>query len=73
MQLALSKSDLQEHFKVAYEYSGKWQVDFSPTKCVVMVFRRDTAPHMNIMLGRHKVKGFIHEQLGVCLAIELKG
>ena len=70
--LALLKPGWQEHFKVAYDYSRKLQFDFSPTKCVVIVFGRNTAPHMNT-LGSHKIKeSVVEEHLGVCLATEPK-
>ena len=39
-----------------------------------MVFRRDTASHVNIILGSHKIKEpVMEEHLRMCLATEPKG
>ena len=39
-----------------------------------MVFGRDTAPHVNIALGSHKIKEpAMEEHPGVCLATEPEG
>lgn len=48
---ALHKLGLNVLLEIAHEYSQTWKFNFSPSKCVVMIWGRDRSPQVNIKLG----------------------
>ena len=48
---ALYKHGLNELLQMAYDYSKKWLFEFSPEKCLVMIWERDRDPNMNVYMG----------------------
>ena len=49
----LYKHGLNELLQIAYNYSKKWysSIEFSPEKCLVMVWGRDRDPDINVYMG----------------------
>ena len=43
--MALNKISLQRQLNIVYQYSCKWRYLYNPTKCMVIIFGKDTTKH----------------------------
>ena len=68
---ALYKHGLNELLQITYDYSKKWFFEFSPEKCLVMVWGRDRDPDMNVYMG-NEMLSLVNEckHMGIKLANE---
>ena len=68
---ALYKHGLNEMLQIAYDYSKKWFFEFSPEKCIVMVWGRDRDPDVNVYMG-NEMRSLVNEckHMGIKLANE---
>ena len=65
----MSKEGLQMLIDIAYQYSKNWRFKFSPSKCKILIFGKDSNPNLKIKMGTDLVKVSNCEQhLGVVLA-----
>ena len=47
----IHKPTLQRQLDKVHRYSKRWRFDFNPTKCVVIIFGKDTCPGNKLKLG----------------------
>ncbi len=71
--IAQSKATLQSLFNIADKYSRKWQFEYNPNKCKILVYGKDINPEIDVYLGNHKLIEVDKEpHLGVVLARDVK-
>ena len=71
--MAQTKVTLQTLFNIADNYSRKWQFEYNPNKCKVLVYGKDNNPEIDLYLGNHKLAEVNKEtHLGVVLATDVK-
>jgi hypothetical protein len=71
--IAVSKASLQTLFDIAYRYSKKWQFQYNPNKCAVLIYGKDGTKDQEVYIGQHKLHVSNKEpHLGLVLATEDK-
>ena len=71
--ITLSKEGLQILFNIAFEYSCKWRFKYSPKKCKVVIYGKDSNPGLNIVLGNNIIEySNCENHLGLALATNEK-
>ena len=67
--LAKSRASLQSLFDIADKFNKKWQFEYNPDKCRVLVYGKERQNVQQIVLGRYVLTETKHEpHLGVVLA-----
>ncbi len=71
--ISLSKEGLQMLIDLAYHYSKKWRFVFSPTKCKILIFGKDTNPRFDVKLGNHVIDvTHCEKHVGVAISTNAK-
>ena len=67
--MGLNKILFQRQFNIVYQYSCKRRYLYSLTKCMVIIFGKDTKSNMNLTLGNDVLKIVNgHEHVGTMLS-----